>query len=97
MSKAKHTAGPWKVKTNVHPETNGDPWGWVGRDIFGSGDAIPGVSITWTGIKGRDTARLIAEAPSMYEMLKDIHSFLSYLEYEEEAKQIEELIKKIEG
>jgi hypothetical protein len=42
-----HNDRPWQVCTNRHPETNGDPWGWIEG---------PKGNHTWSGSSGRNRA-----------------------------------------
>ena len=47
------TPGPWDDKTNVHPQCNGDPWGWI-QGASGN--------ITWSGRAGKSNAAFIAHS-----------------------------------
>jgi len=97
MSEAKHTPGPWYVRTNRHPETDGRPWGWLDAKPPGSGqNAIPGVSVTWTrGERSEANARLIAAAPDMLEKLQYAVEILSAEGYD--VAPIRETIAKATG
>ncbi|CUJ58749.1 Uncharacterised protein [Achromobacter xylosoxidans] len=69
----KHTPGPWYLRTNRHPETDGRPWGWLDLHPPGSTEkAQPsGVRVTWTkGDRSEANARLIAAAPELLEALE---------------------------
>lgn len=68
----------WAVKTNVHPECNGDSWGWVGRDCARP-DAIFGLSIHWTGKEGYRKAKIAAKAPELLDQLKAMYDFYETL------------------
>lgn len=71
----KHTPGPWKVRTNVHKECNGDSWGWVSPDTL-SNISLPGISIHWTGGTGLANAKLIAAAPELLEALIQVRKLI---------------------
>jgi len=76
MSKFKHTPGPWKVKINAHPTTDGSSWGWVGQDKIRQLDEIPGVNVTWEeGRASEANAKLIAAAPDMLKALEFVREY----------------------
>lgn len=52
------TSSPWRKRTNKHPETNGDPWGWVSHNTS-ENICVPGLKFTWSGSQGEANARLI--------------------------------------
>jgi hypothetical protein len=59
------TPGPWHIRTNRHPNTDGTPWGWL--DLYEAGSmrqASPdGVQVTWSrGRQSENNARYIAAA-----------------------------------
>lgn len=68
----KHTAGPWYIRTNRHPDTDGRPWGWLDAAPPGGPQRnIPGVTVTWTrGCTSEANARLIAAAPDLLAALR---------------------------
>lgn len=44
------TPGPWYVRTNRHPTTDGRPWGWLDAAPPGGPQrAISGVRVEWEG------------------------------------------------
>ena len=71
MSAAKHTPGPWFIRTNRHTSTDGRPWGWLDAAPPGGPQRnIPGVQVTWTrGEASEANARLIAAAPELLAAL----------------------------
>lgn len=61
----KATPGPWHIRTNRHPNTDGTPWGWL--DLYESGSmrqASPeGIQVTWSkGRTSESNARYVAAA-----------------------------------
>lgn len=52
---------PWRVRTNRHPTTSGEPWGWVSENVSGNTD-LPGAKVSWEGEVGRRTAQRIVAA-----------------------------------
>jgi hypothetical protein len=69
-----HTPGPWYIRINRHPETDGRRWGWVdAAPPGGDKNKIPGVNVTWTqGETSEANARLIAAAPENYACNKEL-------------------------
>ncbi len=60
--------GPYRIRTNRHPTTGGEDWGWVsGPDDQNLG--IRGTSFTWEGQAGRDFATFIALAHREWPVL----------------------------
>ncbi len=61
----KATPGPWHIRTNRHPNTDGTPWGWL--DLYEAGSmrqASPeGIQVTWSkGRTSENNARYVAAA-----------------------------------
>lgn len=58
------TPGPWYLRTNRHPTTDGHAWGWLDtQPPGGSQYAPPGLQITWErGSKSEANAGYIAAA-----------------------------------
>ena len=56
------TPGPWYLRTNRHPTTDGRAWGWLDTQPPGGGQyAPPGLQITWErGSKSEANADYIA-------------------------------------
>jgi len=76
------TPGPWYLRTNRHPETDGRPWGWLDTKEPGSGSQAPppGVSVTWTrGERSEANARFIAAAnpAALLALLDELQSLRS--------------------
>lgn len=56
------TKGEFRLKTNVHPTTDGKRWGWVGLDKVRPYDSVKGLNITWEeGTKTEMNAKLIVD------------------------------------
>lgn len=97
MSKAKHTQGKWSVADYGHciaveVELDNGQEHTIMTDQFCHAARFNGDAMA--------NARLIAEAPSMYEILKTINKGIHKMEFsqlEGLQNEIEELIKKIEG
>jgi len=56
------TPGPWYLRTNRHPATNGNDWGWLDAYPPGGRQSAPeGVAVTWeAGRQSRHNAAYIA-------------------------------------
>jgi hypothetical protein len=67
MQKTSYTPGPWFVKENM-PHGGGIG---IGPDYDDSGDS-PHAIITFNGGESEANARLIAAAPAMFELLRDM-------------------------
>lgn len=55
------TPGPWRLRTNRHTTTSGEPWGWVSENTDANIN-LPGVKITWEAARGQANAAFIAAA-----------------------------------
>jgi hypothetical protein len=82
----KHTPGPWHIRTNRHPQTDGLPWGWVDAAAPGvSQRLIPGVAVQWVrGDVSEANARLIAAAPELLEALRCLRRWMGPTGLDEE-------------
>ena len=85
------TAGPWRVRTNRHPTTEGYRWGWVSPNTD-QNISLPGISgMQWQEGIGQANAAFIAHARA------DIPALLDEVERLREQHEIVARIWKILG
>lgn len=85
-----HTKGPWTiVKRNAERQVD-----TRGKSI--SVDTLEGITIAELGA-GVDNAHLIAAAPELLELLKDIEEILNFEEHPAIIATIKKMIAKAEG
>ncbi len=53
------TPGPWRVRTNRHPTTSGEQWGWVSH-MTTQNISLPGMNINWEAATGHANATYLA-------------------------------------
>lgn len=91
----KATPGPWKVKTNRHPNLNGTPWGWI--------EGAQG-NICWSGNQSKLDAMLMSRSrtliPELCDALEKAQGNLDavwgmYQSAERELKKVQEQNKKL--
>lgn len=63
------TPGQLHVRTNRHPSTNGQPWGWIDRSPGPQQLSIDGLRIEWNGEQGRANAAFIVRAANSHDEL----------------------------
>ena len=85
---ARPTPGPWYLRTNRHPTTDGRAWGWLDtQPPGGSQYAPPGLQITWErGSKSEANADYIAACNP-----ENIAAILAHVDAQ--AAEIERLTK----
>lgn len=73
------TPGPLYVRTNRHPSTNGQPWGWIDRSPGPQQRSIDGLRIEWNGEQGHANAAFIVRAANSHdELVAALGSLLSF-------------------
>jgi len=87
------TPGPWYLRTNRHPTTDGRAWGWLDtQPPGGSQYAPPGLQITWErGSKSEANAGYIAACSPT-----NIAAILAHVEAQKaENEQLREMLARL--
>lgn len=93
------TPGPWYLRTNRHPTTDGRAWGWLDtQPPGGSQYAPPGLQITWErGSKSATNAAYIAAChpAAISELLDEMERLRRRYPRAREGAEMSDLIERL--